>query len=325
MPRPLKGMVRRKNRPGWYLRLFRNGGEKWIKLDDDYGEAVKKARLYMTGTPLPANRGMTVREAAERWLTEYVPFRRNAHGQFLSRQRVRDYLNPVLGGVTLERLVRQDAWTFRAWLEKNTKLSLQSVFHVLSDYRCLVNWMVEAELIDRPIFPKRVMPRLQETPPKRLTDEEVAALVSLPEPYGFVARFGIGTGLRWGEMVRAQSTDVQDGALVVHHTKSRRVRRVFLSPELLAELRFKIGKLMPLTDGTGYTRQVIRLTGIRGFYPHRMRHTFAARWTESGGSLAALKEMLGHADISTTMRYARISDDMIRREAERVARVAWNR
>lgn len=325
MPRPLKGMVKRKDRPGWYLRTFRNGGEKWVKLDDDYGEAVKKLRLYQGGTPIPTSHGLTVREALERWLTEYVPFRRTGKGPLLAQQRVRDFLEPALGGIPVDRLTKQDAWALRSWLEKKTKLSLQSVFHVLSDYRCFVNWMLEGELVSRSLFPKRVMPRLQEVPPKRLTDEEVAALVNLPEPYGFVARLGIGTGLRWGEMVRLQSTDVQDGALVVHHTKGRRVRRVFLSPELLAELRFRVGRIMPLEDGTGFTRQVVRLTGLKDFHPHRMRHTFAARWAESGGSLAALKEMLGHVDISTTMRYARISDDMVRREAERVARTAWNR
>jgi integrase len=70
--------------------------------------------------------------------------------------------------------------------------------------------------------------------------------------------------LRRGELVRAQSTDIQNGSLVVHQTKSGKIRRVPLSPELLAELRFKVGRLIPLTDGTGFSRQVRRLTGIGG-------------------------------------------------------------
>jgi site-specific recombinase XerD len=53
-----------------------------------------------------------------------------------------------------------------------------------------------------------------------------------------------------------------------------------------------------------------------------MRHTFACQWLERGGSLAALQQILGHASIVTTQRYARIADEMVMREAERIGRLA---
>jgi len=49
-------------------------------------------------------------------------------------------------------------------------------------------------------------------------------------------------------LVRARSLDIQNSALVVHRTKSGRIRRVPPSPELLGELRFKVGRLMPLDN-----------------------------------------------------------------------------
>ena len=143
-------------------------------------------------------------------------------------------------------------------------------------------------------------------------------VMSLPEPYGFIARLGIGTGLRWGELTRVQSTDIQDGQLVVQHkTKSGKVRRVRLSRELLQEVRFRVGKLVPLNDPSGFARQVRRLTGIEGFHAHQMRHTFASQMLERGVSLAALQSMLGHSSVTVTERYARISDEMVRSEFSR--------
>lgn len=39
----------------------------------------------------------------------------------------------------------------------------------------------------------------------------------------------------------------------------------------------------------------------KGFSEHCLRHTFATRCIESGMSAAVLKNILGHADISTTL------------------------
>jgi integrase-like protein len=55
-----------------------------------------------------------------------------------------------------------------------------------------------------------------------------------------------------------------------------------------------------------------------GFHVHQMRHTFACQWMDRGGSIAALQQILGHASIETTQRYARISDELVWRESARV-------
>ena len=73
----------------------------------------------------------------------------------------------------------------------------------------------------------------------------------------------------------------------------------------------------PSASGS-FARTVRQLSGIERFHVHQLRHTFACQWLERGGSLAALQQILGHSTIVTTQRYARLSDDLVMREAERI-------
>src|ERR1019366_9046116 len=51
---------------------------------------------------------------------------------------------------------------------------------------------------------------------------------------------------------------------------------------------------------------------------HMFRHTFASRLTRDGVDIVTVKGLLGHANISTTMRYAHSNDDAKRRAVNRL-------
>ena len=50
-----------------------------------------------------------------------------------------------------------------------------------------------------------------------------------------------------------------------------------------------------------------RTTGIQKANPHRFRHTFATDMVRAGISLPALMQLMGHADIQTTLHYVQVS------------------
>ncbi len=314
MPKRIRNLVKRGRT--YVYRHKVNGRTVRRALGDDYEEACRLLRSLKTDVTEPGP-DVTVEEAARRWLSGYVPTVRGERDQRLAGQRVKDYLVRCLGHLLLGKLTRDNIRGYRLWLEKR-ELSPQSVKHILSDLRCLLNWCEDSGLVERSPFPRRVLPKIQERPPDRLTDEQVEQVCSLEEPYGFIARLLVSTGLRWGEAVRAQAADIQNGWLVVHLTKSGKVRRVPLPDALASELRLRVGRLLPIKNANGFALQVRKRTSIERFHAHQLRHSFACRWLEAGGSLAALQEILGHASIVTTQRYGRLGEAHVQAEARRI-------
>jgi integrase len=301
----------------FYVRQFLNGKDRWLTLGRDYTAAKEKLRLLRLGET-PSLR-ITVAAAAQRWLAIYIENSRTPRQRSIARYRVSKYLEPQLGGRQLSAVKADDLRAYRIWLEEQG-LAPQTVRGVLSDARCMYSWAVESGLVDKSPVPRKLLPRLQEQLPDRLTDEEVEALLAIPEPHAFAIRLGLGTGLRWAELCRAQASDVEQGALVISRTKTGKVRRVPLAPQLLAEVRTRIGRLVPF-DGeqpSAFSKTVRRLGGVSRFHTHQMRHTFACRWLEVGGSLPALQQILGHSSVAMTQRYGRLSDQAVREQAERV-------
>ncbi len=248
----------------------------------------------------------------------YMGTARNEKGQRLARSRAHSYLVPFLGTKAVSDVTADHLRAFRLQLER-MELAPQTVSHVLSDARCFFGWAEESRLILKSPVPRRLLPRIEERLPDRLLDAEVEALAQIDEPFGFVIRLGLGTGMRWGELCRALPSDLQSGMLVIGKSKSGKVRRVPLSPRLLDELKGRVGRLVPFreADPGTFSWHTRRMSGVERFHPHMMRHTYACRWIERGGSLPALQQILGHASIATTQRYARLSDEVVREQAVR--------
>jgi len=301
----------------WYVRLRDQGKDRWVSLGADYEEACRRLRRIRSNKQVISQ--STVANSVGKWIETYIQTMRNGKGVKLARTRVDRYLIPALGWRLLGKVTADDLRCYRLWLEQQG-ISSQTVAHVLSDVRCFFGWCEDSGLIDKSPVPRKLLPRIQERPPDRLTDVEVNSLVRIADPYGFVIRFGLATGLRWSELCRAQAADIENGMLVVSGTKSGKIRRVPLPRVLRAELEGRVGRLVPFSSesNSSFTFIVRRESGVRRFHPHQLRHTFGCQWLEKGGSLAALQEILGHSTIVTTQRYARLTDDMIRRESERL-------
>src|SRR5208282_2970148 len=62
-----------------------------------------------------------------------------------------------------------------------------------------------------------------------------------------------------------------------------------------------------------------RTSGIQLANPHRFRHTFASDMVRAGISLPALMQLMGHADIQTTLHYVQVSPQEVYLQYARAA------
>lgn len=182
-------------------------------------------------------------------------------------------------------------------------------------------------------------PRREDRLPEFLpVDEMMDLLRSLPaggeleKRDGAILELLYSSGLRVGELVALRRGDVSIDEGTARVTgKGRKVRIVPVgakaSRALTEYLASRSSGKGPAGDDPGAAmflnarggaltarsvarildRALARLGGRRHLSPHGIRHSFATHLLESGADLRAIQEMLGHASLSTTQRYARVN------------------
>jgi integrase/recombinase XerC len=81
-------------------------------------------------------------------------------------------------------------------------------------------------------------------------------------------------------------------------------------PDAPLFLNHRGGRLTPRSVERNLKKQLLQAGILKDATPHSLRHSFATHLlVEGGADLRAIQEMLGHASLSTTQKYTRISVD----------------
>jgi len=185
-------------------------------------------------------------------------------------------------------------------------------------------------------------PKLGRPLPKSLTEEDVEALLSMPEvadPLGMRDRAMLeliyASGLRVSELVGLKLGEVSMMQGVVRvFGKGGKERLVPMGEECLdwlqrymdeARLELLRGRISDAVfvtrRGDGMTRQAFwylikryaRQAGIKtALSPHTLRHAFATHLLNHGADLRILQMLLGHSDLSTTQIYTHVARERLK-------------
>jgi site-specific recombinase XerD len=138
----------------------------------------------------------------------------------------------------------------------------------------------------------------------------------------------LNTGLRRGEIFNLQLGDIDltHRLLTVRgeEAKSGHTRTIPLNSEALRAVETWLEE----SDSTDSTyvfpspktgrglvtiktawRDLLKLANLKDFRFHDLRHTFASNLAMKGADLYSIKELLGHADVTTTQRYAHLAPE----------------
>lgn len=295
-------------------------------------ERTRRQELESAPTTVP----ILFRDFAGEFLHTYAIVNNKPSEVDSKRAILRLHLVPHFGEMRLDRIGDQEIERFKALkLEQGRKpKTVNNYLTVLGKLLAVAKkWKRIAAV------PEIAWLKVPESEIDFLAFDEAPRLLAGADPeWRTMILVGLRTGLRQSELLelRWDDIDLVGGRLMVRRAvvrgkvgtpKGGRSREVPLSDEAIAALRerpsrFAGGLVWPGQTGRNLTKgeskwplwRACRRAGLRRIGWHVLRHTFASHLVMRGVPIKAVQELLGHADIQTTMRYAHLSPD-VRRDA----------
>ena len=158
--------------------------------------------------------------------------------------------------------------------------------------------------------------------PMVLSREEIVRMIDTTQnpKHKLLLELMYGSGLRVGEAVKVKAEDIdrERKILLIREGKGGKDRMVNLSDRFLNDLNeshgylfesdYSLGHHITLRTAQEIVKQACRKAGIsKNAHPHTLRTSFATHLIENGTDISFVQRLLGHAKISTTQAYLRLS------------------
>jgi integrase len=281
----------------------------------------------------------TFEQFARKWFEDYVVPNNKYSEQRTKKYLLNAFLIPFFGKMQIAQITTHDIERYKAYEGRNgvTSKTLKNRLTVLS--KCLTTAYEWLEIGTQP--PKIKWPKCAPSRTDYLSPEECELLLSHADGIAYEMTFtALRTGMRQGELKGLQwsSIDWQNQSLAVRHSrcdyrkalgspKSNRERHIPLDVdvyEMLHNRKKNTGYVFIDTDKEPFDDKrlnrrlsaICKKAGLRKITWHILRHTFASHLAMKGVPLTTVQMLLGHSNITTTMRYAHVAPSTLRTAIE---------
>ncbi|MBM4302503.1 MAG: site-specific integrase [Deltaproteobacteria bacterium] len=204
----------------------------------------------------------------------------------------------------------------------------------LSTLRHMLNKAVEWDMLESNPFNKgsRLMLKENNHRLRFLNESEIESLLKACDDLKTytphlrpIMETALLTGMRREELLSLKWEQIRNGFIYLTETKSGKARQIPINDrltevlkkmrqgnQLKSEFVFCDSQGRRFLDVKRSFASACRKAGIEAFRFHDLRHTFASQLVMRGAGLKAVQELLGHASLAMTMRYAHLSHEHLK-------------
>lgn len=221
------------------------------------------------------------------------------------------------------------------------KFKAATISRNIASIKAFYHYLLKNRIISKDVTENIHAPKVEKKIPEILSIEDAVKLVEQPsanKPKEIRDRAMLellyATGIRVSELIslKEEDVDLQTNCLMCKDGTKERVipfgskAKVALQKYLresrpVLMINEKTEEMFVNCSGQAMSRQgfwklvkyYARQAGIETeITPHTLRHSFAAHLMENGADLRSVQEMMGHSDIATTQKYAKINNNQLR-------------
>ncbi len=320
----------------WWVRLSVNGREKMFRVENKtqgkalYGRLkadIREEKYFPEKFDKP--KALTLRVAITRHLAG------STNRSLEAEKLFGKFWISLWGNRLITDVSSEECRQVQAQLKAQGKWKLATINRYFAFLRHVLMIAVKDGHISRnPVSSVKFFPEAHRV--RFFSNEELRRLHGLIDGEDWkVVGFGLETGLRRSEQfqLRWEHISFESTMLTIPLPKGGKTRHVPLSKEAVKILRSLdsflhspwvfagIRKPLQPMDSRAFLRRVfepaLQKAGILDASWHILRHTTASRLVMAGVPLPTVKEILGHRDIQTTLKYAHLSPGHIQAAIEK--------